>query len=239
MSEAFDSACRRLRELFEDSRESPEPHGRLNGVVWTLRDAPSVGLAIADEAVQRLELGSRLLDEGDDLASDAYKSFVRTQDCYWRSQFALESSVRYLHSSADLLAQFINHALALNIPEARCDLSGVKGKLAAHVRYAAVEDALTRLSESEEFEYVADLANRSKHRRNAPGGIHAKLNDSGGVEVSKYLGAFEHGTRLHPKIEAEELAQKVESLQEMAARVLDLVAIQLVAEAKDRVSPKS
>ena len=220
----FGAACERLRATFGDSREVPEPHARLNAVVWALQDAPTVGMAIAAEAAACMGRADPA-PRGTSLEDDALRSFLRSRDCFWRTRFALESTVRYLHSSADLLAQFINLVLALEIDEATKGMTAaICRKLAERDDCAAVITAFDRLRRSAEFEYIADLSNRSKHRRVTPGSIKASLNDGGGIDVSQHLGPFEFDMRQHPEIDPDQLAERISVLQDLTAAVLNGVA---------------
>ena len=91
----FDVAAGNLDRVLEDAgKKTARSH--LLALAWSLRDAPGVGLALAEAAAERMKQGQHM---DDDLVRDAVLTWQLTWSCYQESQFVLESSLRYLHAT--------------------------------------------------------------------------------------------------------------------------------------------
>ena len=225
MNEGFEQAVLELNDPLE-KRFKPDSQVRLRSLVWTLRDAPDVGLEIAHEVAETMKQGRHM---DDDPVQDMILTVQLMQACDQRSHFALESTIRYLHASGDLLAQMVNDALGLSLEESVCSLSRVLVPLSAVSTWSRIAGALRRFETSTEYRYVADATNRMKHRNAHRSTIRARVDDTGEVDVKQGLAPFEHSARSHDETEAAEIRANVDALQSRTAEVLDELRAALIA----------
>lgn len=229
-ADEFDIATDQLLAVFQQ-RDSVDAQARLRAFVWSIRDAPAMGFYIALEASEQMEQGRHLL--APDLLQDTLRTFELTGFCFRLSRFANESVVRYLHASGDLLAQVVNGALNLRLTERTCSLEDARKKVRDVSETLA--DALDGIALSNEYSYVADVANRLKHRTLLPGSIKASLDDSrSGVRVVQQIGYFEHDGREHEVATVADLKSVARALQSHAVPCLR--ALTALLESSDTAS---
>lgn len=195
-------------------------------MLWSLRDAPNTGLRLAQDAAQQMKQGQHLSDNP---VEDAMLNLALTTECYDQSRFALECAIRYLHAGGDLVAQIVNATLPVGIEESHCTLNRLVTSLNGEERRTDLVATLTALRDSAEFQYVQDAANRMKHRNLLYGGIGARRNDEGCVDVRQHLGAFDYGDRQHSRVQPNDIGQKGETLRLLAGKVLEELIVAVTA----------
>ena len=226
MKQSFDDAVTQLDNLLE-KRFQADTQVRLCSLCWSLRDAPDIGLGIALDGAERMKQGRHM---DDDLVRDAVLTVELMWECDQLSHFALESTIRYLHAAGDLLAQVINSALRLRLPERDCSLAKVQTKLCHEPRWSGLAASLSRFKTSSEYEYVTDGCNRTKHRNALKSNISARVEDGGGVDVRQSLAAFEHDARSHDETEAAEISSNVDALKCRVGDVLGELHTALICD---------
>lgn len=217
LDESRDELLEALEELGKKGAMGP-----LRGAQWSLDGAPDVGFTLADFAAENMEGGRHML--APTLVEDALRNLQLSDACFRQGRFARESIIRYLHASGDVLSQVVNAALDLGIREQRCSLHTVARdeRVRAH---ESLCQALDDFEGSETYKYVADAANRMKHRTFLPGGIEAFVSEDGtAVTVNQATWAFEHNQVERPKTSLDDLHRQVDELRLAGARVLGEIA---------------
>lgn len=212
MSESLDSASERLGLALDRLSESLEilpanvrrdARWRASALSWSLVGAPDVAFELAQRAAEQMaDAGSQPwpADESQ-MGAHLAREFTAMRDAGQLSRFALESGVRSLHSSGDLMAQLVRTSL-LNCGSERCSLATMLDPkrqcqcLIVEPQYARLTKALGRYRDSSPFRYVSAASNRLKHRNLIPSRIKA-LRDpaSGAVTVGQSLRGFSHNGR--------------------------------------------
>jgi len=215
--------------------EKADPLEKFDALYWSLKKAPEVGLAMASQEHQRLkatwdkpilaEIGLDRLTGGQ-RGQSQWEQFDSMLQSFHRLRFAMESVVRYLHASGDLLAQLVNSCGLLSQPlgEEECSLSRVKKLLGEAEKYPGLDSSLQAFSDSAQFKYVADACNRMKHRELMPirlmyGRDYDPYGNRGKQIATACFDAFPHIDK-HDKRNHEQV--DLDSLEKMAADLLRL-----------------
>jgi hypothetical protein len=217
--------------------EKADPLEKFDALYWSLKKAPEVGLAMASQEHQRLkatwdkpilaQIGLNRLTGDQRGQSQWEQQFDSVLQSFHRLRFAMESVVRYLHASGDLLAQLVNSCGLLSQPlgEEECSLSRVKEKLLREAgKYPRLVSSLQAFSDSAQFKYVAHACNRMKHRELMPirlryGREYDPYGNRGKQIATACFDAFPHIDK-HDKRNHEQV--DLESLEKMAADLLRL-----------------
>jgi hypothetical protein len=203
--------------------EDEDPVSRFGAVRWSLEIAPATCL---DLALEELNLGMKgIVPPPFSCSSPDDLQMRRGSVSMNRSRFAMESVVRYLHASGDLLAQLIRVTLLRGerLGE-NCWQSDVTKALAKRQELTTVLDAFSRFVDSEPFRYSADACNRLKHRDWMPFRQWAHLQQDGGVVAGSAIGPFEHGGTRHAEVDILDLQDLAVRLQELGVAVVGRVA---------------
>jgi hypothetical protein len=193
---------------------------------WNLVEAPDVAFGLAKMAADWFEdAGFRPWPTSTSIG-ECSQEVLAMKDAGQLSRFALESGVRSLHSTGDLLAQLVRTSLRL----CDCERCGLAQMLGSSRRCTCVVDQpeCLRLSRvlhgfrgSPQFGYVEAVSNRLKHRNLVPHGIRAvKDGGSGGVVVSQGLSGFSHDGRRVRAANLVDLVKKAERIRELARPVV-------------------
>ena len=205
---------------------------RASALRWNLIGAPDVAFDVALSAAEQLaNAGSQPWPmDASKMGAHLTQEFLAMEDAGQASRFVLESGVRYLHSSGDLMAQVVRTSLlpcssegctlaAMLNPERRCTC------LIGEQEYVRLTAALAKYRNSASFRYVTAASNRLKHRNLIPSRIAARRDpDSGDVMVGQLLSGFTHNAKRVRGANLTELSRKTDRLRLSACCVVDEVS---------------
>ena len=145
---------------------------KFHALFWSLEKAPEVGLAIAHQEHQHFKTTANRPDFlefalAGTITTDQWEQIGSGFQSFYRLHFAMESVIRYLHASGDLLAQLVRACLLREseLTEESCSLlSVVKTILGETDHPKSLTESLVAYCTSDPFVYVTDACNRMKHR---------------------------------------------------------------------------
>jgi hypothetical protein len=195
---AFEDAAEHLRESLDalrPLRRRRAAGSRLAAVQWNLERSPTVGFALAEQAVDLMWMvqakpGTRPDSESyHDLlramADDTLANACDGREAYSLGRFALESTARCLHSSGDLLAQLTRTCSTQCRAEQQCSLNRITDgcrsrdcRVQTDPGYAQLHQALRNYHGSPQYVYFERVTNRMKHRDVIGGGLGISLSRS-------------------------------------------------------------
>ncbi len=201
----------RLRMALETAA-TKDAAALLDALWWSLADAPALGFELMASARELAHVANAIVSDelvqDNPLAGLAQAELITcriTLAARRQHAFSRESTVHYLHSSGDLLAELVDSALTLRVKKGRCTLARVVKKLKGRPGCRGLLAALKELKTSEEYKALAG-AKVSKRGSLPPGGIDASV----GEEL--------------PGASLEELRTQADALRGLEARVLERLA---------------
>jgi hypothetical protein len=171
---------------------------------------------------------------GEHLACEARLAKDAALLCY----FALESTVRYLHSSGDLLAQLVRTRFQLCENERRCGTANMVDRnrgctvcAVARPEYAPLLRVLGEYSHSPQYRYCVDATNRIKHRTMLPKEVSASLEwSTGDIHVGQCLSGFSHDGRRYSRTSLPTLVARTRRLRNLARPVVQALSGVIVVD---------